>query len=176
MTTGREAARDLRYGRRGGRWGNEWTGRVAELLASFDRDRTRARELDRTDPLPPRELDDGTLVPVRRWPELASSTSRRPSTDEEWNGRARMALARRNAGLDLDELDVEALDRIPHPTSSLIPGALFPDSSSGLREPALAPGLPPSGDGSTGSVTRPSIPGQCLPASTTDEPTTNPTT
>ena len=115
MTTGREAARDLRYGRRAGRWGNEWTGRVAELLAALDRDRTRARELDRTDPLP-----DGS----KRWPDRHDFEARnRPTTREQWQGLARMAKARHAAGLPLSDLDAEALDRHPKPAS-----AFFPDS------------------------------------------------
>lgn len=41
----------------------------------------------------------------------------RPSTDEEWAGRARMALARRDAGQPLDELDMDCLVWLG-PTSS----------------------------------------------------------
>jgi hypothetical protein len=36
-------------------------------------------------------------------------------TDEQWEGRARMADARRHAGLDLDSVDREALTRYPDP-------------------------------------------------------------
>jgi hypothetical protein len=40
---------------------------------------------------------------------------------EQWEGRARMAEARRHAGLELDQIDTEALRRYPAPPTSCAP-------------------------------------------------------
>lgn len=74
-------ARDIHYGRRGGRWAEADTGRLADELAA-------AREA----------ADD--------WPETVAA-GWRPSTWEDWSGRARMAAAKADAGGVLDALDVE---------------------------------------------------------------------
>ena len=79
-------ARDIVYGRRGGAWANE--ARATELL----RDIRRARE-----------------AAGDTWPTIDPFQLRRPTTDEEWEGRARMAAARRPA--DRTIVDIEALDR-----------------------------------------------------------------
>lgn len=48
------------------------------------------------------------------WPDVATIEAARwrPSSVEEWAGRARMAHARRAAGVELDELDRQALARV----------------------------------------------------------------
>lgn len=40
---------------------------------------------------------------------------------EEWSGRARMAAARRAAGMSLSAIDRQALDRYPHNIHRVIP-------------------------------------------------------
>lgn len=103
------SARDVRYGRRGGRWADASAGKVAAALAEIDEARTRARRLDRSDP-----LADG----AKRWPDPHTHISR-PVGDDEWEGRARMAAARESAGLDLNDIDRQALVRFPNPRSGV---------------------------------------------------------
>lgn len=92
-------ARDIHYGRRGGRWAEADTGRLANELAA-------AREA------------------AEDWPDSAAD-SWRPQSREDWEGRARMAAAKADAGGALDALDVEALARIPEPPSCFA-GGPFP--------------------------------------------------
>lgn len=102
------AARDLRYGRRGGRWADNDAGQ--DLAAWMDRTRTHHRHLDRTEP-----RADGT----KRWPDRHDAAARlRPTTTAEWEGAARMAKARRPE--DRNALDREALERVPNPPSGLL--------------------------------------------------------
>ena len=89
-------ARDIHYGRRGGRWAEADTGRLADELAA-------ARDA----------ADD--------WPETVAA-GWRPSTWEDWSGRARMAAAKADAGGVLDVLDVEALARVTEPPSCFVDG------------------------------------------------------
>ncbi|MBP7594326.1 MAG: hypothetical protein KA755_01605 [Candidatus Microthrix sp.] len=94
------SARDLRYGRRGGRWATSENGHLDEVLATF----AAARRS---------EGDD--------WPKLQNDTDRlRPSTTEEWQGLARQARARDLAGVELTALDREALEMYPNPPSGLL--------------------------------------------------------
>lgn len=97
MTAGRAAARDLRYGRRGGRWA-EGTGSL-EALEEIAALRARTIDAHRRDPKknPP-------------WPSH-DVEDRAPKTAEEWQGRARMARARQAAGVPLDHVDRMALHR-----------------------------------------------------------------
>ena len=93
-------ARDLRYGRRGGRWASDETGKLDEVLAAIDAARRAKGD---------------------EWPQPHDRTARlRPSTSEGWQGRARMAAARRAAGLDLNDLDLEALAMWPDPPSGVL--------------------------------------------------------
>lgn len=113
------SARDLRYGRRGGRWADSEAG--TDMAASFARTRDYYQRLDRDDPLPDRTAEDGTVVPQRRWPTVHDRTARlRPTTTAEWQGLARQALARQAAGVPLTALDVEALDMYPDPPSGVL--------------------------------------------------------
>lgn len=134
-----DAARDLRYGRRAGRWASDLAGNVKSILADFDR--------LRHDP----DVD---------WPNPAEAGPHRPSTPDEWNGRARLAQARADAGLPLNSLDAEALSRVPNPTSTFDPNVPFGEAFAADRGWPLAPGAPPSGDGARGSVPGPSTPGK----------------
>lgn len=117
------AARDLRYGRRGGRWADPDRTDATETARIFANLREKNHRLDRDDPLPGRDRTDGQpgTVPVRRWPDPTDwQANNRPETVDEWQGRARMAAARRAAGLDLDEVDLEALEMWPDPPSGLL--------------------------------------------------------
>lgn len=116
------AVRDLYYGRQGGRWADVGRTDAEETLRLFAELREKNQRLDRTDPLPSRTTDDGVEVKVRRWPNrhVNALAARPPDTADEWAGRARMAKARQSAGLDLNALDVEALDRCPCPPSGLL--------------------------------------------------------
>lgn len=81
-------ARDVVWGRRGGRW----AGRpVGNLAAEVEQVRARARTA-------------GT------WPELHHTGRSRPTEQVQWQGLARMAAARAAAGRPLSPLDIEALD------------------------------------------------------------------
>lgn len=151
MSTGREAARDLRYGRRGGRWASSATGKTDEILATFAR--------LRNDP----SVD---------WPDRTAAGPSTPSTPEEWNGRARIAQALVDAGSPLTPTDAEALSRVPNPTSAFDLEALFGDAFVAGRGRPLAPGVPPSGDGTRGSVPGPSTPGK--PSGLTGQRTPSP--
>ena len=152
MSTGREAARDLRYGRRGGRWASSAAGNVAEILAYFDRLRHD---------------------PDVEWPDRGIAGPTRPSTPEEWNGRARIAQALVDAGSPLTPTDAEALARVPNPTSTFDPNVPFGEAFAAGRGRPLAPGVPPSGDGTRGSVPGPSTPGK--PSGLTEATTRTPT-
>ena len=100
MSTGKAAARDIRYGRRGGRWADEGSTRADDALASIAAMREKTIAAHERDPKknPP-------------WPSLVDDV-REPKTDEEWAGRARMARARQAAGVHLDHLDRVALRRV----------------------------------------------------------------
>lgn len=94
------SARDLRYGRRGGRWADGDAGELDQVLDAFAAARRAAG-------------DD--------WPKPQDRTAHlRPTTNEGWQGLARMATARRAAGLDLTTLDREALDMYPDPPSGVL--------------------------------------------------------
>lgn len=93
-------ARDVRYGRRGGRWADGDAGSLDEVLDAFAAARRSAGD---------------------RWPKPQDRTAHlRPTSNEGWQGLARMALARRAAGLDLAPLDLEALDMYPDPPSGVL--------------------------------------------------------
>jgi hypothetical protein len=99
MSTGKAAARDTRYGRRGGGWAEPGAG--SDLVSELDIIRRRATEAHRLEP---------TKNPP--WPETyAISDDRGPHTDAEWDGAARMAWARKRANVPLNGVDREALER-----------------------------------------------------------------
>lgn len=54
----------------------------------------------------------------------------RPTDDAEWEGAARMAKARERAGIPLNGLDREALERCPVPPSGLV--CAHPSTSVGV--------------------------------------------
>ena len=101
------SARDLRYGRQGGRWTDA---DPSTLLAEIDKLRERTRQKDRDAPLP-----DG----AKRWPDPVDHAPTPPADDAAWEDRARMADARRHAGAPLDPTDSEALHRHPQPRTAL---------------------------------------------------------
>lgn len=99
MSTGKAAARDTRYGRRGGGWAEEGAG--SDLVSELDAVRRRAVEAHRKNPSknPP-------------WPDTYDAgNDRGPHSDAEWEGAARMAWARKRAGVPLNRVDREALER-----------------------------------------------------------------
>lgn len=100
MSAGKAAARDTRYGRRGGGWAEPGTGTGSDLVSELDHIRTRAIEAHRRNP--------GKNPP---WPDTYATSDRGPKTDAEWEGRARMARARNHVGALLDSIDRQALER-----------------------------------------------------------------
>lgn len=113
------AARDLRYGRRAGRWAGAEAGQVGAIVALFVDERARAR--DRGEPWPDPDL---------------SSKVRLPEGPEEWQGRARLARARALAGLELNETDRAALRSYPNPPSAIFAGELLPSLDELLEPPS----------------------------------------
>lgn len=93
-------AGDVRYGRQGGGWvASGFT--PGDGVADIDKIRRRTKKAHKTDAAknPP-------------WPDLEKiSRTFTPTSDEEWEGRARMARARLAAGVPLDAIDDEALAR-----------------------------------------------------------------
>lgn len=125
MAHGKEAARDLRYGRRGGRWADDDTGTIADDVADL-RNAHQRRHTDQ--PCDQHRIDQGK-APSCPWchPELLDTVldgpgGRRPTGDVEWEGLARMADAKRAAGGTLTDLEAEALDRHPAPARLAIGG------------------------------------------------------
>jgi hypothetical protein len=127
-----DAARDLRYGRRGGRWATTGAG---QLLAELRLLRNRLRAAGEwPDPIDTARLfHPDTIAAVRAHDRHCAGKHRRGETctaqvDPDdlaalWAGRARMARARRAAGQPLNDVDHEALRRaelraLPDPTDS----------------------------------------------------------
>lgn len=112
MAHGSEAARDLRYGRRAGGWlPPGWTpGSSVKFLRDL-RERMGG-ELLTEEAL---EFRDQRRRLEREHPDLV------PGLGTPWEGQARMAEARRTAGLPLDAIDLEALRRHPEPPP-FVPG------------------------------------------------------
>jgi hypothetical protein len=123
-------ARDIRYGRRGGRWADPQAGRLLEAVTqarAADRDR-QAVDLDASVLFHPETIAQ-TRAHQRRRPgtcakDKAGSKAERRRVDctcrpdpedlaAVWAGRARMARARRNTGQPLDDIDRQALARHP---------------------------------------------------------------
>ena len=116
-----QAARDLRYGRRGGRWADRGTG---QLLAELRLLRNRARAagewpepVDHARLFHPdtiaaaRAHDRDCPVARHRKGERCTAVVDRADLAEVWAGRARMARARHAAGRPLSLVDLEALRR-----------------------------------------------------------------
>lgn len=118
------SVRDLYYGRQGGRWADGGRTDAEETAQLFFNLREKNQRLDRDDPLPNRDRTDGQpgTVVVKRWPSpIDWRANLRPTTPEGWVGIARMAKARHLAGIQLDDLDREALSVCPDPPSGLLP-------------------------------------------------------
>lgn len=131
------SARDIRYGRRGGRWADPEAGRLLDAV-------TGARAASDRQPV---DADASVLFHPSTIARHRAHERRRPGTcakddagskaerhrtdctcqpDPEdlaaiWAGRARMARARRNTGQVLDDIDRQALAR--HPDDSAPQGA-----------------------------------------------------
>ncbi len=102
MSHGKDAARDLRYGRRGGAWKADDVEGAPKGKAGFEEKRCPVCRLTyRYDPDKGEPSHCGILYcrAVTEW------------TPIEWEGRARMAHARQAADLELDRLDLLALER-----------------------------------------------------------------
>jgi hypothetical protein len=84
VSSGKDAVRDLRYGRRGGRWANEQSGKVGEVLDSLHRERMAAIRYDLAHP------DEAEDPRKRKWPvesieiwrDIAANHPEHPSYDE----------------------------------------------------------------------------------------------
>jgi len=115
------SARDLRYGRRGGRWAETGTGNLSA-------DVSKALKLWRADGgvMPDRSnlFHPDTIARSRAHTETPTCPANDPKEPEPctcqpdpadltsvWHGRYRMARARRAAGQPLDDLDIEAIAR-----------------------------------------------------------------
>lgn len=125
MSHGKDAARDLRYGRRGGRWADDGTGYLLDELAAH-REAHQRRHDD--EPCDQGHIDKGR-APYCPWchPELHDTAldgpgAVRPDTDDGWVGRARMAAAKHAAGGTLTDLEAEALRMHPEPARIAIGG------------------------------------------------------
>jgi hypothetical protein len=137
MSHGREAARDLRYGRRGGRWADSGSGHLLEELA----DAKAAHRCDTPKAaascaLCTPGLNDQTLVP-------------RPTDETGWRAAARMAHARAAAGAPVSDLDREAMLRHPRTPSLWPDGEPYGDPVDPATLPAVA-GRGPSTVGADG--------------------------
>lgn len=106
MAHGKHAALDLVHGRQGGRIVEYAPGSLAAELAAFRRAH--------------RCIDEHCRLCNRDLPPY--DALRRPVSDVEWEDRARMAAARRAAGLRLGPVDLEALDRHPTPPKLTLDG------------------------------------------------------
>lgn len=106
-------AADARYGRRGGGWVDKGFA-PGEGVADIARIRRAHAARVKRDPK------------AKPWPDLQKlETLWRPTTEDEWEGRARMAMARQAAGVELDSIDQQALARFPDP-----PSVWFPDEEA----------------------------------------------
>lgn len=122
-----QPARDIRYGRRGGRWVDHAPGQLLDELRQLRQDQDAggvpAGPVDRARLFHPHAIAVARAH-ERRWPGSCASddtvTTPRPPCDcqpdpedlaQVWAGRARMAAARRAAGVALDDVDLEALQR-----------------------------------------------------------------
>lgn len=113
MAHGREAARDLRYGRQGGRWLPPGV-TPGTAVADLDRLRRRHRAAHRENPEAVKPWPDASSAPDLGNPDNAACGM-------TWEGLARMAHARWAAGAELTAHDLEAIRR--HPLApSLLPG------------------------------------------------------
>lgn len=132
------SARDIRYGRRGGRWAAPEAGRLLDAVTGA---RTAASDRQPVDADASVLFHPNTIARhrahERRRPgscakdKAASKADRRsvecscrPDPEDLaaiWAGRARMARARRNTGQVLDDIDRQALAR--HPADSPPQGA-----------------------------------------------------
>ena len=126
------SARDIHYGRRGGRWADPEAGRLLDAMTqaratSGDRDR-QAVELDASVLFHPNTIAQHRAHERRRpgtcakdqadskTERLGTACSCRPDPEDLaaiWAGRARMARARRSTGQPLDDIDRQALTRHP---------------------------------------------------------------
>jgi hypothetical protein len=106
-------ARDLLYGRRGGGWlpqGHDPTAPAEQTEESDAKRRSRAEiEAEKAE----------RRAAVAEWeiandivPGTASWRGDGPGGGTPWEGKARMAAARRDAGVPLNDVDVEALARV----------------------------------------------------------------
>lgn len=107
-------ARDIRYGRQGGRWADPPSTAVDKPRKGGAVDTSQrshpyniARDRAHTAGLQP--------CPARKDAANAACTCQPGDADLEavWRGRARMAAARQAAGTMLDAIDRQALDRYP---------------------------------------------------------------
>jgi hypothetical protein len=117
------AARDIVYGRRGGRWVTHHPGR---LLAEIQTLITRARAEGREPPDLSRLFHPDSIAATRaharqcdaRTHPVGEACRARPDLNDLaaiWASRARMAGARRAAGQSFDDLDRQALARLDDP-------------------------------------------------------------
>ncbi len=117
-------ARDIVYGRRGGRWADTDTAALADQL---DAERKAAGATwgrnDRPCTVCGRTADDHTRCRACGLPE-----EHHDDIEACWADRARMAAAKADAGRPLNPVDAEALDRCPNPPSSFTDD-LFPRGS-----------------------------------------------
>lgn len=114
------AARDLRYGRRAGRWANNGAGKLlAELRLLRNRLKTTGdwpQPVDLTrlfhpDTIATARAHDHHCTGRHRKDEACPAKADPEDLDAIWAGRARMALARHAAGQPLSMLDLEAIRR-----------------------------------------------------------------
>lgn len=103
MAHGRDAARDTRHGRRGGRWAPDAPKPV----------KPRADVEPFVCPTCGRPSARRNTVPIASHCGTPYCTAMNEWGDEQWAGRARMAKARQAARKILDPLDREALRRHP---------------------------------------------------------------
>jgi hypothetical protein len=115
-----DAARDLRYGRRGGRWATPGAGQLlAELRLLRNRLRAAGEWPEPVDLA--RLFHPDTIAAARAHERSCTGKHRKDETCPAqvnasdlaaiWAGRARMARARRTAGQPLNDVDLEALRR-----------------------------------------------------------------
>lgn len=111
-------ARDIRYGRQGGRWATD-----IPAMPDYDHRAFDPASLIRDPDLRARSAAHAALAskparllcPANESRHVADCTCRPTSeqTADEWSGQARMARARKAAGVRLTALDLQALDRYP---------------------------------------------------------------
>lgn len=106
-------ARDLRYGRRGGRWvdeGHDPTAPKAPITKVVD-EKDEDRKARQRAELAAYELANDIVPGTAQ--HKGDGPGGGPSGGTSWEGRARMAAARRAAGVGLDRDDLKALRRFP---------------------------------------------------------------